>query len=40
MIVENSRYFGREIVNAQSKDHGFIVERVKKPFSMIPRAFT
>lgn len=39
MIMENSRYFGRDVANHQ-KDHGHIVERTKKPFSMIPKLVT
>lgn len=43
MIIENQRYFGKDIANAclySSRDHGVIIERSKKPFSMVPRSFT
>ncbi|CAK83450.1 unnamed protein product (macronuclear) [Paramecium tetraurelia] len=42
MIVENQRCFGKEIVNSslyQSMETGVIVEKAKKPFSIIPRVF-
>ncbi|CAD8093308.1 unnamed protein product [Paramecium sonneborni] len=42
MIIENQRCFGKEIANSaiyQSMESGMIVEKTKKPFSIIPRVF-
>ncbi|CAD8172648.1 unnamed protein product [Paramecium pentaurelia] len=42
MIIENHRCFGKEIANStlfQSKEIGMIVEKHKKPFSIIPKVF-
>ncbi|CAD8181946.1 unnamed protein product [Paramecium pentaurelia] len=42
MIIENQRCFGKEIVNSsiyQSMESGIIIEKTKKPFSIIPRVF-
>ncbi|CAD8095050.1 unnamed protein product [Paramecium sonneborni] len=42
MIIENQRCFGKEIVNStmhQQKEIGMIMEKHKKPFSIIPKVF-